>query len=548
VSVQLPEYQSSKEVTAQAVEAAKPKPAPPPPKAPSAAHHNRVLKAGYARADELEARMVRVLTPILTRAGRDAAKNFTATATNHLAASARREADRDALVGLAPAEARSLIASLALNAAGQDIASNSTMIAVKMTPEQATAIAAQGGLDADTLHVTLAYLGEVDGPLDSIAAALRIVAGEHAPLSGVVGGYGAFEPPGMGILLPDVPGLVELRVAVTQALVKAGIEYGRDHGFEAHVSVITEEQAQAADTNDDYPSSVCGSPLTFSELLIVRGDVEVVALPFTGALPLTAAAKPPPSVTPEELKARTQAVEDAKAELRTRLSDGSDAAAVEAAKADLRAAQSNLYVASSKNPVWSAPAPAEVLDVDALVLALRTKTEPVRVAMVESVTKASIEGAGVSFDVSNPYVDAVIKDTASQIPAIAATTQANVVKVISASYSQGLSVPDTAKAIQVAMQEQSYTRAVLISRTTLAGATAGGSLAATKAINAATGGNTSYSKVWMTAGGAVHPRHEDYDGLDGQTQPLDGSFEVGDAQLQFPGDPSGPPEEICNCL
>lgn len=346
MSVQLPEYQSSKEATAQAVEEAKPKPAPPPPKAPSAAHHNRILKAGYKRADELEARMVRVLTPILTKAGRDAAKNFTASVTNHLAA---------------------------------------------------------------------------------------------------------------------------------------------------------------------------------------------------------AGAKPPPSVTPEELKARTQAVEAAKAELRTRLSDGSSPEDVEAAKQDLRDAQANLYVASSKNPVWSAPAPAEVLDVDALVLALRTKTEPVRVAMVESVTKASIEGAGVSFDVSNPYVDAVIKDTASQIPGIAATTQANVVKVIQASYSQGLSIPDTSRAIQVAMQEQSYTRAVLISRTTLAGATAGGSLAATKAINAATGGDTNYSKVWLVAPGAVHPRHEDYDGLDHQTQPLDGSFNVGDSQLDFPGDPGGPPEEVCNC-
>jgi hypothetical protein len=51
----------------------------------------------------------------------------------------------------------------------------------------------------------------------------------------------------------------------------------------------------------------------------------------------------------------------------------------------------------------------------------------------------------------------------------------------------------------------------------------------------------------MTAPGAKFPRHEDYDGLDGQTVALDATFDVGEAQLQFPGDPDGPPEEVCNC-
>lgn len=545
-ALQLPEYQPSKEATAQAVEAAKPKPAKPAPVAPSAAHHNRILEAGYKRVDELEARMVRVLTPILTKAGRDAAKNFTATATNHLAASARRDADRDALVGLAPAEARSLVASLALNAAAPS--PTSAMVCLKPTPAQAAAIADPDGEPPEYLHVTLVSLGEIDGDLAPIADALRIVAGEHAPLSGTVAGYGQFGAPdggAIGILLPDVPGLVELRVAVTQALVKVGIDYATDHGYLSHLTVDTTPEPNEA---DEMLTDTYGKPLTFSELLIVRGDVEVVALPFTGALPLTAAAKPPPGVTPEELKARTQAVEAAKAELRTRLSDGSSAEDVEAAKQDLRDAQANLYVASSKNPVWSAPAPAEVLDVDALVLALRTKTEPVRVAMVESMTKQSIEQAGVSFDVSNPYVAQEIENTASQIPNVAATTLDNVTKVIQASYQQGLSIPDTAKAIRVSMQEQSMTRATLIARTTLSGATNGGSLAATKAISAAVGGDTGLSKTWMTASGAKYPRHEDYSDLDGQTQPLDGAFEVGDATLQYPGDPNGPPEEICNCL
>lgn len=521
------------------------KPPPPPPKAPSAAHHNRILKAGYKRADELEARMVRVLTPILTKAGRDAAKNFTATTTNHLAASARREDDCAALVGLAPAEARSLVASLALSAAAPS--STSAMVCLKPTPAQAAAIADPDGEPPEYLHVTLVSLGEIDGDLAPIADALRIVAGEHAPLSGTVAGYGQFGTPdggAIGILLPDVPGLVELRVAVTQALVKAGIDYATDHGYEAHLTVDTTPEPDEA---DEMLTDTYGKPLTFSELLIVRGDVEVVAIPFTGALPLTAAAKPPAGTTPEELKARTQAVEDAKAALRTRLSDGSDTAAVEAAKADLRAAQSDLYAASAQNPVWSAPAPAEVLDVDALVLALRTKTEPVRVAMVTAMTKTSIEQAGVSFDVSNPYVSREIENTASQITNIAKTTLDNTTKIIQASYAQGLSIPDTAKAIRVGMQEQSVTRSILIARTTLSGATNGGSLAATQAIDAAVGGEGGLSKTWLVAPGAKYPRHELVDGLDGQTQTLDAPFDVDGESMMYPGDPSASPENCCAC-
>lgn len=521
----------------------KPKPPPPPPVAPTAAHHNRVIAAGYDRADDLVPRMVNVLTPILRKAGRDAAANFTANATNHLTAAARRDADMAALVGLAPAEARSLVASLALTAAAPTPLS--TMVCLKPTAEQAAALTVPTGDPVGMLHVTLASLGEVEGPLDMLGDALRLVAANCGPLTGVVAGSGEFGKPDgdtIGILLPDVPGLVELRVAVTQALVKYGVEYARDHGFEAHASTGTPD---APDT-----AAVFGLPLTFDTLYVVRGDQVEIALPLTGGMPLTAAAakKPPVALTPEQLAARKKAVEDAKDELRTALADGSDPAHVEAAKKNLRDAQTDLYAASAQNPVWAAPAPAELLDVDALILSLRTKTEPVRQAMVEATARTSIEQAGINFDVSNPYVDAAIKDTASQIPGIAQTTLDNVTKVIQASYQQGLSIPDTAKAIQVGMNEQSFTRATLIARTTLVGATAAGSLAATQAIDAATGGNANYMKRWLTAPGATYPRHELVDGLDGQTQPLDAPFDVDGDSLMYPGDPGGDPANVCNCV
>jgi SPP1 gp7 family putative phage head morphogenesis protein len=50
---------------------------------------------------------------------------------------------------------------------------------------------------------------------------------------------------------------------------------------------------------------------------------------------------------------------------------------------------------------------------------------------------------------------------------------------------------------------------------------------------------------WLTSGNAnVRPTHE---AANGQVRAIDEPFSVGGASLMFPGDPSGPPEEIINC-
>lgn len=512
-----------------------PEPAVAAPDAPSAATHNAVLAKGYKRADDLEARLVKVLTPILRRAGRDAATNFQTHALDHLAASGLGVVtysipvrDDQRLVAAAPAQ-------------------NSAMIALKPTPEQAAALAMDGGENPADLHVTLAYLGETDDDLAPLVDALAPVAGSHAPLQGTVGGVGVFSQ-GIGIVLPDVPGLVELRQAAVEALAKHGVDYGRDHGYTAHVTAATGD-SHAGVIDPDYQAQVAGLPLSFDAIYVVRGDVVEARLPLTGAKPLTAAGgkKPDPGITQAQLQARVAAVEDAKQQLRDAINRGASNAEVEAYKAQLRTAQHNLYAAASVNPTWAAPLPAQVLDVNALVLSLRTKTEPVRQAAVQAMMDETVKQAGLSWDVTSPFADKAFVNTGKQITNIAQTTQDNVAKVIRASYDQGLSIPDTAKAIRAAMNAQAQTRAVLIARTELASATNSASVMATRAVEAATG--TKYSKTWRTAFGAKHPRHELYPGLDGQTRAsLDATFEVGEAQLQFPGDPDGPPEETCNCL
>lgn len=623
----------------------------------TAAHHNRVIKAGIKRAEELEPRLVDILQPILEKAGKTAAANFRKHVTDHLTASLVQR-DRELMAELGPLRLREMFPSLVLTAAAADVTSNSTMVAVKPLPEEAAKLAAIDGVDPDEIHVTLAYLGEYDGDLDALAAALADVAGSHAPLTGRVGGIGSFDDNGNGypaIYLPSVPGLVELRVAVTQALVDGGYDYGRDHGYLPHLTISYE------DSDMTFPSrSELGQDLHFDDIWVVRGDTETRQLPLAGRKPLTAAAESAAEAAMslgeamaqhQEAQAaldRAQALDDAKA-IRIAAKKEADAKALvdrklQDASKDVpivepppeSTAQSSVIpkvsapaqkaaehvldktkeivdeqtkAAATKSTIvrhltdelskdqpavgivervavragvetglvvstaeevglltavqqaeaaaaggaaralqqatWTAPSPSEVVDVQALAKTLRGKTDPVRQAVIQSVMTPSLDAVGVGFDVSNPFASKVLSQSASQIVNIAETTQLNVMRIIKEAHQQGFSIPETAKAIQTGMAEASVERATLIARTELVGAVNGGSLAATQIVQDVT--KVGYDKVWLTAPGAKYPRHEDYEGLDNQKTVLDGFFDVGGEQLQFPGDPNGSPEEVCNC-
>lgn len=651
-----------------------------------AAFHNRVLQAAQEKSLLLEDKLVAVLIPVLTEVANQAAENFTRVATKSLIASARRDADMRILGQLGPVASRSLVASLGLSAS---VAPNSTMIAVKPTAEQAEALAMAHpeATEPDDLHVTLAFLGHFDGDLQEIADALRPVANAHAPLEGKVGGVGRFADNGKGapaIVLPSVPGLVELRVAVTQALVDSNLDYGREHGYQPHMTILYDKDGQTLPAQDSM-----NQPLTFNELLIVRGNLEQVALPLTGAKPLTAAAsstatlpdpfRPPdvpdpvrsllsaqeatadealqsaqsqldvaqehlsnavhdgdavamakaqkeverarqnynralqsarnakkkfdslvpvvvgnPDQTPsgqpsgqvtppsekvksvsdatdktteqidEEKKARRDAAARARADGRAGDSLNQEATAptegdfstganvgegIDLTGGDLAAERANLaQIAAQSFAAWPPPVSSEVIDVAALEEVLHQKMGAVTDAAAHNVIQAAISGSGIpnlAFDITNPLAGRVLARSASQIVNISQTTQADVMAVIKDAHDSGLSIPATADLIRSKMIEATPARATLIARTELAGAVNGGSLAATQIVAKASGDN--YTKQWLTAPGAHYPRHEDYPGLDQQTAPLDGTFVVGDSDLQFPGDPDGPPEEVCNC-
>lgn len=565
--------------------------------------HNRAIKSSMKRVDELEPKLAAILEPILAQAGVTAARNFSAMATNHLTAAIE--------LGLA----------LEL-AAAADITPKSTMIAVYPRPAEAAALAEDGGEDPAIIHVTLCYLGQADDDtVEAVRSALTRVAATHPPLEGVVGGVGAFDDNGNGvpaIVLPDVPGLVELRQAVCEAVLEADADYARTHGYTPHLTIayrpssVRESSDAKADSGGASTEASQGGRLgerlpdlardSFGPAAVGKGqrqadpgdDDRLVAL--QGADPVRASS--PPSVRDDSLhRSRSPGVEDgvgsrapssSRAEgvfgaqdavrpprqaglgsLHGLQAGGSSETTTAPPSRDtigeplhfdsIKLVQGDKVVAelpltgvptltadgSQNPPQWSAPAPDEIINVTALIAELKARTGPVRTAMVKTAMSPALEQAGVSWEVTNPFTAKVLAQSGSQITNIAQTTQLNVMQIIKGSYDQGLSIPDTAEAIQAGMKDASVARATLIARTELAGAANGGSLAATQIVSQATG--TTYFKVWMTAPGAMYPRHEEYPDLDGQTVQIDDAFQVGEDQLQFPGDADGSPDEVCNC-
>lgn len=512
--------------------------------------HNAILEAAYTRATtELEDRMTELLAPILVRYAKRAEKAFRDRVTDHLAAAAHRRADLDAILrtGLDPRDVPSLYPSLVAAAALDGVTRASTMICVKPRLEEAEVIADPGGAPPEYLHVTLAYLGEVedDRDLDAVREALLPVAATHAPLAGRVGGYGEFRPPGCGILLPDVPGLVELRVAITEALVDAGVDYGRDHGFQAHITVDGRPEDGEI---DEMLEQAAGEPLHFDSILVVRGDDVVYEIPLVGVLPVTASLAAAGSlgdvVDPSEIAFRAARVGVALDELKKAIA-ADDPVAIAAARSELNDAKQRLQDAIPSPPLWTAPAGDEVVDVAQLAQDIRAKTEPVRQALIQTTMTPALEQVGLSFDLTNPLTQKALASTGAKITGISETTRADAMKVIQSAWSSGLSIDHTAQMLSLVMQADALDRARTIARTELVGAVNGGSLAATQLVASATG--SSYRKAWMTAPGARYPRHELYDGLDGQTVDLDQQFDVGGASLDHPGDPNGDPGEVINC-
>lgn len=195
---------------------------------------------------------------------------------------------------------------------------------------------------------------------------------------------------------------------------------------------------------------------------------------------------------------------------------------------------------------WTPPTVADVLAVS---------TRAGRINSAQRAMLASVAGTigaidGVDFDLTHPVTQSILDRLGERVPStIGSAARETVARVISTSWAEGASVPETASAITAAVKGVADFRATMLARTDLISiSNAGGQWAAHQLNDASrqAGEPTVVaSKTWLSAGDdRVRDTHQE---ADGQTVPIGEPYQVGDAMLLYPGDPDGPDEEVINC-
>src|SRR5689334_2919104 len=146
--------------------------------------------------------------------------------------------------------------------------SDGCMIALYPPPNVADALAIDGGLTPEDMHVTVAYLGpaaDIDG--DALREVVAELA-ERQPFTAQLAGHARFTGGDKDVIvaLIDSPDLEDLRRDTLDALAERGIEVPRDHGYTAHLTV------QYLDADEPSPTDrLDAAPIEFTALSAVHG-------------------------------------------------------------------------------------------------------------------------------------------------------------------------------------------------------------------------------------------------------------------------------------
>lgn len=126
-----------------------------------------------------------------------------------------------------------------------------------------------------------------------------------------------------------------------------------------------------------------------------------------------------------------------------------------------------------------------------------------------------------------------------RIQQVTETTRRQIISAVDSGYRDGSTLPEVASSIRAMIPAIARFRADMIARTETHGAANFGSNEAAKLTG------LPLRREWL----AAHDERtrDTHAEADGQVVGQDEAFRVGDASLMFPGDPSGPPEEVINC-
>lgn len=128
----------------------------------------------------------------------------------------------------------------------------------------------------------------------------------------------------------------------------------------------------------------------------------------------------------------------------------------------------------------------------------------------------------------------------NRVRAVARRSQAIITKAVADAAGQGLGEREAGRFVRQALSgRMAVSRARTIARTEIGAAQNAGMIDAAEELK------VRYLKEWIAIeDGRTRLSHST---VDGKKIPREQKFRVGDAELEYPGDPSGPPEEIINC-
>lgn len=147
---------------------------------------------------------------------------------------------------------------------------NLAMIAVYPSAEEQGELVIDGGVDADTIHCTMVFLGDANEiDLKAAARAVGSVSGSTKPLSGAISGVGLFAAGDDGypqLAIPGVNGLAQLRTDLVAALAEENIASPSEHDWVPHITLSYVDDPELPDVD------AIGKSVTFDQLSLVVSD------------------------------------------------------------------------------------------------------------------------------------------------------------------------------------------------------------------------------------------------------------------------------------
>lgn len=149
---------------------------------------------------------------------------------------------------------------------------------------------------------------------------------------------------------------------------------------------------------------------------------------------------------------------------------------------------------------------------------------------------------------ADPIITDYLRDSRNRLTNFPNEVYASVQRTIARGLDLGQSIPDVAERIQEILSttgtDTYRNRAVTVARTETIGAANAGAYASAQALAEVTG-DANPQKVWLATDDSR--TRETHRAADGQRTALTRPFTVGGFSLQFPGDPTGPPQEVIRC-